>query len=147
MNRILQYVTKKNLIVATFILLANFLLLNSLHHPLSILTIKELSGGHTILNLLPFYGATTGYEYLESYPSDAVSIYKRILLFDLIILIPSYVFFCFMGLGYYGKKIMTEKNTILSNVLLLPIIAALLNIVENVIIYYLLNYLPIHLSS
>jgi hypothetical protein len=146
MNNLLRHITTKKLIVSAAILLCSFLFLNALHHPVSILTIKKLSGGHTILNLLPFYNATIGYEYLESYTSEAVAIYRRVLLFDLIILIPAYVAFFICGIGYYGKSVLHNKK-LLSGILVLPIVAALLNLAEDAIVWFLLHSLPVHFDN
>ena len=147
MNYLLQHITAKKLILAALVLSVSFLFLNALHHPISILTIKKISGGRTILNLLPFYNATSGYEYLESYTSEAVAIYRRILIFDLIILIPAYIVFSILGLGYYGKRVLHNKKLILSGVLVLPIVAALLNLTEDAIVWFLLHSLPIHFDN
>ena len=143
-NKIQQYATGKNLLFAAVVFLSGYLFLNTLHHPVSILTIKQLSGGHTILNLLPFYNAAIGYEYIESYTSEAVNIYKRVLIFDVIILIPAYVVFFILSFCYYGWKILPDKKRIISIFFILPIIAALLNLVEDGIIRFLLESQSYH---
>ena len=143
-NKIQQYATGKNLLFAAAVFLSGFLFLNTLHHPVSILTIKQLSVGHTILNLLPFYNAAIGYEYIESYTSEAVNIYKRVLIFDVIILIPAYVVFFILSFSYYGRKILPDKKRIISIFFILPIIAALLNLIEDGIIRFLLESIYYH---
>lgn len=44
-----------------------YLLLNATRLPFSVVTLREHAGGHTILNLLPYYDAATAYEHLASY--------------------------------------------------------------------------------
>lgn len=146
-NKIQQVATGKNLLLAAVIFLFAYLFLNTLHHPVSVLTIKQLSGGHTILNLLPFYDTAIGYEYIESYTSEAVDIYKRILLYDVIIMIPAYIVFFILDFSYYGRKILPNKKRIISILFVLPIIAALLNLIEDGIIWFLLASLPDHLDK
>lgn len=146
-NKIQQVPTGKNLLLAAVIFLFAYLFLNTLHHPVSVLKIKQLSGGYTILNLLPFYNAVIGYEYIESYTSEAVDIYKRILLYDVILLIPAYVVFFILGFSYYGKKVLPDKKRIISIFFILPIIAAILNLIEDGIIWFLLESLPDHFDK
>lgn len=112
-------------------------------HPLSILTIKALSNGHTILNVLPFYDAIIGYEHVQSYSLEAIEIYNRILVFDLIILIPVYVSFFSLGLLYFGNKLLKNRRKLVSFVASLPIFAGFLNIIEDGAVFYLLQSFPV----
>lgn len=137
----------KNLAIVGIAFLLSYLFLNVIKHPFSILSIKELTGGYTILNVLPFYNAETAYEFLNAYPKEAIKIYRRILVYDLLILIPVYVSFFSFALIYLGNSLKGRGKDMARIMVFLPLIAGTLNIIEDGIIFVLLNALPTELNT
>lgn len=125
-----------------FLLLLTYLFLNTINHPISIRTIKELSSDHTILNLLPYYDSTLGYEHMMAYTPTAIAIYERILVFDLVLLIPVYVSFFCLGAYYYVPKLVPRWLGMARVLSAAAVVAGFLNIVEDTLVYSLLNALP-----
>ena len=134
--------TKKGVGVLTVLFLGGYLFLNAFEHPFSILTIKELSQGHTILNVLPYYDANMAYAHLLSYPQEAVSIYKRILLFDSLLLIPIYVLFFASTFIYLSKRLLPNRKGLHNFLAVIPFIVGLLNYIEDGLVLYLLTSIP-----
>lgn len=137
----------KSLVILTGVFLSAYLFLNAFQHPLSILTIKELSGGHTILNVLPYYDAKIAYAHLLSYSPEAISIYKRILLFDGLILIPVYVIFFAKALVYFAGRLLPGRKQLVKYLPIIPLFAGILNYLEDAIVFYLLATVPEKLET
>lgn len=142
MKFINNHASAKNVSIAAILLLISYLFLNAIEHPVSIKSIIRLSEGYTILNLLPYYDAAIAYEHLNAYTEEAIQIYQRVLVFDLLLLIPVYVSFFSLGLSYFGRTLIPGKRRIIEVATFLPLIAGVLNIVENAIGFILLESLP-----
>ncbi len=120
--------------------------INAFRHPVSILSIKELSDGYTILNVLPYYNAQIGYAHLDSYTNEAILIYKFVLMYDLFVLIPLYLLFLILGMAYFRHKIFAGNNKFIAFICFIPVMAAFLNIAEDAVVYILLKALPSHMD-
>ncbi|NME69309.1 hypothetical protein [Flammeovirga aprica] len=142
MKHYFQYAKDRNITTLFFIFLASYLFLNVGHHPFSIPSIVKLSGGFSILNVIPYYNAETAYVYLNAYNETAIAIYNRILIFDFLVLIPVYVSFFSLSLFFLLERLTDLKNSIVQKIALLPFIAGFLNMVEDIIIALLLYTLP-----
>lgn len=132
----------KNIAILFLVFLLSYLFLNAFYHPISILSIIELSEGYTILNVLPYYNSRIAYEHLLSYPFEAIKIYYRVLVFDFFILIPIYVAFFSMSLYHLLKKLTKLDSRLIQKIAFIPLIAGFLNLIEDVVITMLLNKLP-----
>jgi hypothetical protein len=62
------------------------------------------TGGRGIPNVLPFYTAEGAYEHISAYTPEAVRIYHRIVLLDVLLLIPLYVLFLTSALLQAGGR-------------------------------------------
>lgn len=137
----------KNILIFFLAFLLSYFFLNLFHHPVSILSIIEISEGHTILNVLPYYNSEIAYEHLSSYPEEAIKIYYRVLLYDFFILVPVYVTFFSMAIFYLLKKTTKLSPGLTQKIAYIPIIAGVLNIIEDIVVAILLNKLPEQLTS
>jgi hypothetical protein len=123
--------------------LGTYALLNYTTLPFSIPSLQEASGGKTILNVLPHYDSAVAYEHIQSYSSEAVDIYYRILLIDVLALIPIYVMFLSTSLLHAGLLVLRRRGQLLLHILaVLPLVAAVLNLCEDGIIVYLIEAYP-----
>lgn len=137
----------RNLILLFFLFLLSYLFLNAFHHSASILSIKEMSGGHTILNLLPYYDAELAYEHLLAYTPKAVVYYYRVLMLDLILVIPIYTAFFSVGISYFLEKLSRLKPKNVQLIAALPIVAGIINLIEDAVVTVLLYKLPIQFTK
>lgn len=140
----MQSFAKPKVVSILFILfLGIYALLNYTNLPFSIPSLQEVSGGKTILNVLPHYGAAVAYDYIASYSPKAVDIYDRILLIDVLALIPIYVMFLTVGILHAGSLVLRRSGqSFLRIFAVLPLVAAILNLVEDGIIVYLIEAYP-----
>lgn len=123
-----------------------YLLLNATRLPFSILTLREHAGGHTILNLLPYYDAATAYEHLASYSPQAVAVYHAILALDVVVLIPVYVLAFSSALALAGARVLMRtprpRERLYRGLLLMPALAGAMNLLEDGLILFLLQTHP-----
>ncbi len=147
MNLLQRHANGKNISILSGLLLVAYLFLNAFHNPFSVLSVMKLSGGHTVLNLLPYYDAKIAYEHLLSYPPEAISIYHRIFAFDIIIMIPIYLTLFSMSIFYFLNKLTKLNAKTIQLLAFAPVIAAILNIIEDAVIALLLNALPEQLTG
>ncbi|KXX69389.1 hypothetical protein [Flammeovirga sp. SJP92] len=142
MKFIFKHANGKNLNLLFFAFLSSYLFLNTGQHPFSIPSVIQQSDGFAILNVVPYYDAETAYVFLNAYTSSAIEIYYRILCFDFLVLIPLYVSFFSMSLIFLLQRLSHLKNDVLQKIALLPFIAGILNIAEDLIIVFLLYDFP-----
>jgi hypothetical protein len=121
-----------------------YALLNFTALPFSIPALRQAAGGKTILNVLPYYDAVGAYAHIAAYSPEAVAIYRRILLIDVLALIPVYVLFLTSGLLHAGERVLVSRGRWLPSVLaLFPLAAAVLNLVEDGLVVYLIEAYPV----
>lgn len=120
-----------------------YTLLNYTHLPMSIPALQAASQGKTILNVLPHYSADQAYEHIAAYSPVAIDIYYRIIVIDLVALIPLYVLFLSAALLHAGGVLFRNRAPSLSSGLTwLPWLAALLNLLEDGVIVTLIKAYP-----
>ncbi len=123
--------------------LSIYALLNFTALPFSIPALQAAAGGKTILNVLPHYDAGEAYAHIAAYSPEAVAIYYRILLIDIVALIPVYVLFLTTGLLHAGGRVFRGRAPgLLRLMALMPSAAALLNVVEDGMIVFLIESYP-----
>ena len=118
-----------------------FLSLHLFHHPFSILSVKEHSDGRTILNMLYWYDAETAHEYINGYKMEALHIYNRITLLDMVVIIPSYVFLTVQASFYFLRRSDSGKKLFYAT-LTVVLVAAVANYGQDMIIRRLLFLRP-----
>lgn len=119
-----------------------FLSLQLFHHPFSILSIQELSGGHTILNMKGWYNAVIAQEHLQAYSTEAIAIYRRILYLDMFVLIPGYCLLFLLYLRYLAVRTKAEKTATYQWIIRMIVLAALANYSEDALMISLLREIP-----
>ena len=141
----MQSFAKPKMVLITFVLFIGiYTLLNYTNLPFSIPSLQDVSGGKTILNVLPHYDANGAYDHIASYSSEGIDIYYRILLIDVFALIPIYLLFLTTGVLHAGSLVLRRyrgKN-FLHVLAVLPTVAAVLNFFEDGIIVYLIEAYP-----
>ncbi len=146
---IIQSMAKSTTVAVLFVaLIGSYSLLNYTNLPFSIPSLQAASGGNTILNVLPHYDAVMAYDYIASYSQSAIEIYHRILLLDVLVLIPVYVLFLTVALLQTGKLVLRRRGqSYLQFLAVLPSVAAMLNLLEDGIITGLIAAYPVRYEA
>ncbi len=140
----MQSLAKPMLVSVLFVLfVGSYALLNYTDLPFSIPALQEVSNGKTILNVLPYYDAGLAYEYISSYGQGGVDIYYRILVIDLLVLIPIYLVFMTTAMLHSGSIVFRGGGKLLLHTLaMMPLMAAALNLIEDGTIVFLIDSYP-----
>jgi hypothetical protein len=124
-------------------LIAAYVALNATALPFSIPTVRAHALGRGILNTLPHYDAAQAYDHIASYTSVALRAYHLILVLDVVLLIPLYIAAFAGAILLGGERVFARKPRVARALAALPFIGGACNLVEDALVFWLLERWPI----
>ena len=146
MNRIhrllIRFSSQRLLAVLALLFFPLILSVNLLDMPISLPRMKALTGGHTILDMVPFYTAEKAYQMLTAYGPAGRQHYLRILFsVDIVLPILAASFLAVaMTMVFPAGHSLRKLNVA-------PVLALLADYLENAAVLALLLYYPNHLDG